>query len=312
MKIAFLLYPTAKIKINEDTSFWLMYELQKRGHKLFHFESRHLLWRRNAPHAHLAASKLHPQKGFFHSPFDAEATDLTGLDCIFIRKEPPFDNEYLYALQILEMLRGKVFMVNDPSGIALCNEKLFTLSFPKLIPETLVTSEPVSARKFIETLQGKAVIKPLNDKGGSGIFLTHFGHKNLPSLLDVSTEFGKRKILVQRYVDSARFGDKRILVLDGKILGVFLRKAPHGDFRANLGLGGTMHKILPSLSDERLVKEMAPVLLRHGLFFAGLDVIGKYLLEANVTSPSGIPELNFLNKTHLEKNVADFIEKRLC
>ncbi len=311
MKIGFLLYPTAKVKTDEDTSFWIMHELQKRGHEVFYFESQGLFWREGSCRAFLIPAKLHPKKGFLPSPAASKAADLGRMSCIFVRKEPPFDNEYLYALQLLERLRRDVFILNDPRGIALCNEKLSTLAFKKFIPETLVTGDPTIARNFINDLGKKVVVKPLDNKGGAGIFSTHPGDENLPSLLDMATHSGRKRVLVQRFVDPARLGDKRILMLNGKILGVFLRKPPRGDFRANLGVGGSMHRAVVSASDKRLAEAVAPFLLRHGLYFVGLDVIGRYLVEMNVTSPSGIPELNVLNKVRLEKAVADFIEERL-
>ncbi len=310
MKIAILLYPTARIKIEEDSSFWIMWELCRRGHEVFYFESRHLSWIQGSPHANLSPARLHPRKGFLPSPYSKYSVNLASFDCIFIRKEPPFDESYLYALQLLDMIKDRVFILNDPEGIAMSNEKIFTLFFKNYVPETLVTENIKAAREFILKLKANVVIKPLNEKGGLGIFSTSHKDKNLPSLLDTTTRFGKERVLIQRFVPASVYGDKRILLLNGKILGAFLRKPPADDFRANLSVGGSMHKAGVSARDEKLVGELAPRLLRRGLFFVGIDVIGNYLTEVNVTSPAGIPEINLLNKTHLERAVVDFIESR--
>src|SRR3989344_5589033 len=155
MKIAFLLYPTASVKIQEDSSFWIMHELKKRRHEVFYFESRDLEWSEESPHARLTPAKLDPRKGYLPSVKRQDPVPLTGLDCIFIRKEPPFDTQYLYALQLLETIKHQVFVLNDPTGVAMANEKLFSLLFTKYAPETFVTESITSARAFIKSLRKK-------------------------------------------------------------------------------------------------------------------------------------------------------------
>jgi len=258
----------------------------------------------------MTPARLDKKKGYLPSSVSKEAVDLRAFGSIFIRKEPPFGTDYLYSLELLESIKEKVFILNDPGGIAMCNEKLFTLRFENFIPETLVTEDVQTARVFVKHLKGKAVVKPLHEKGGLGIFSTFSGDGNLPSLLQMATRSGKEKVLIQRYVPAERWGDKRLLVLNGKILGAFLRRPPAYDFRANLSVGGSMHKARVSAWDEKLVQEMAPALSENGLWFVGIDVIGKYLTEVNVTSPAGIPEINHFNNVHLERDVADFIESR--
>ncbi len=306
MKVAFLLYPTAQVKVNEDSSFWIMRELKRRGHQVTYFQSHELSWRDGSPHAYLTPARLDDRHGFLSSPTPPQLRDLASLDCVFIRKEPPFKNDYLYALQLLELIKRKVLVVNDPRGIALCNEKLFTLAFKKHIPETLVTEDAQEAAKFVRDLARKVVVKPLDNKAGTGIFFTFPGDKNMPSLLEMATR-GRQRILLQRFI-SPGLGDRRLLVLNGKLLGTFRRRPPASDFRANLSVGATLHKSPVLASDHALVEAMAPALETNGLWFAGIDVIGKYLTEINVTSPSGIPEINGLNKTRVEKQVVDFLE----
>jgi glutathione synthase len=311
MKIAFLLYPTSEVKVDEDSSFWIMHELLSRGHQVTYFESTELCWETGILRARLTPARLDARKGFLPSILAKKRTDLSTLDAIFIRKEPPFDTEYLYALHLLELLKGKVFVLNDPAGIALCNEKLCTLQFERFIPESLVTNQASIARSFIRKLGHTVVIKPLHQKAGSGILRSRDRDKNLPSLLDIATDSGKKTVLIQRYIRQNTFGDKRILVLNGNIVGTFLRRPPQQDFRANLSVGGSMHRVSLTVKEKKMVEGMAAQLLRHGLYFVGLDVIGGLLSEVNVTSPSGIPEIKQLEGIDIEKDVANFIEQRL-
>ena len=308
MKIAFLLYPVSDVRIDEDSSFWVIHELLRRGHVVHYFESKDLFYSQGTIQAFLKPTRTDSKKGYLPSPPAAQPTPLRDLDCVFIRKEPPFDNEYLHTLQLLTLIRDKVFVLNDPRGVMFCNEKLFTLEFPELIPETLVSENPKIAERFVLGLGQKVVIKPLHEKSGLGIVMSNPRDKNLPSLLQIATQSEKRQILVQRYVDGEKFGDKRILILNGEPIGAFLRKPPAQDFRANLSVGGRMLCTTLTPRDRQITKRLAPALLQHGLHFVGIDVIGSYLTEINVTSPAGIPECQALYGAHLEKKVVDFLE----
>lgn len=310
MKIAFLLYPVDKVRIDEDSSFWLMWELSRRGHEVYHFESRRLFCEGGRVLACLSRARLDRRRGYLPSPPAPAASDLSRFDCVFIRKEPPFDAEYLHALQLLNSLRNRVFLVNDAQGIAMCNEKLYVLDFPEFAPPTLVTVDPVQARRFIASLRGAAVIKPLTEKGGRGVFVGRPSDRNLPSLLEIATDSGRRRIVVQRYVSADRHGDKRIVLLDGKVLGAFLRLPGRLDYRANLSAGGSMHPAGVTARERQMVETMAPSLRRNGLHFVGIDVIGGYLTEVNVTSPAGIPEINRFRGVSIQRAVVSFLEAR--
>lgn len=311
MKIAFLLYPTQKIKPSEDTSFWIMHELIRRGHAVRHFESSDLFLDNFSAKAVLKESVLDPLWGFGRTTFSSKASDLSEQDAIFIRKEPPFDNAYLYSLQILETLRDKVFILNDPRSMAILNEKTSILDFPGLAPRTLVSENKGRLLGFTKSLGGLAVLKPLNDKAGHGVSLLDLKKKSSLRAIDALTEGGRYKVMAQQFIKNRGLEDKRIVLLDGKPLGVFARKASPADFRSNLSLGGTMHAVSLSAADKRIIEKLSPLLRKNGLYFVGIDVIGKYLTEINLTSPSGIPELKELCGTSPEKNVADFIESRI-
>lgn len=311
MKIAFLLYPTDGVKVHEDTSFWIMHEMERRGHKVSYFLSEALFWQDGEPKAFCRGSKTHPSKGFLPCRLSRRPTPLSQMDCIFIRKEPPFDRSYLYALQILDTIKDKVFVLNDPAGIAMSGEKLFTLEFKRWIPESCVTEDPSVAERFIKNMRTRVVIKPLHLKGGSGVFVLSSADRNLPSFLETATVDGSEKIMIQRFIDADRHGDKRVLVLNGEILGSFIRKPSKGDFRANLGRGASLHKSVCLPKEKEMIHSIAPQLQKRGLWFVGLDIIGGYLTEINVTSPAGITDLKTLYRTRPESNVADFIESRI-
>ncbi len=311
MKIAFLLYPTENVKIHEDTSFWIMHELKTRGHKVWHFVSESLFWEDGEAKAFFRETKTDPKKGFLPTPLSLRPVSLSQMDCVFIRKEPPFDRSYLYALQLLDTIKDQVFVLNDPAGMAMSGEKLYTLGFKSWIPESCVTQDPAVAARFIKSIGSRVVIKPLHLKGGSGVFILSPTDRNLPAFLETATVEASEKVMVQRFIDADRYGDKRVLVLNGEILGSFIRKPSKGDFRANLGRGATLHRAVCLPKEKEMIRSMAPDLKKRGLWFVGLDIIGGYLTEINVTSPAGITDLKALYRTRPESNVADFIESRI-
>lgn len=311
MRIAFLLYPTASVRPDEDSSFWIIRELSSRGHAVFHFESKNLVLINNQPCARLRAARTDAKKGFLPSPQMPEFSDLGALDAVFIRKEPPFDEEYVNALQILSRLRGKTLLLNDPIGILLCNEKLGIRSAARYFPEQLCSADPADLEAFARKAGGRVVVKPLDEKSGYGVIATSWKDRSFRSIVQSASRKGTRRLLLQRFVEPGRLGERRILILGGEILGVFKRLPHPRDFRANLGLGGRMRRAAVSAFDRRMVEEIAGECAELGLHFVGIDACGEKILEINVTSPSGIPELNELDGTRLEKRVADFIERRL-
>jgi glutathione synthase len=309
MNISFLLYPTRSVKVDEDSSFWIIHELRSRGHHVRYFESKDMTGGPGGLGAYLTPARTDARRGFLPSVRSKKAAPLEDQDVIFIRKEPPFDQEYLYALQLLSRLK-RPFVLNDPAGIALCNEKLSILDFPQYAPNSFVTSDPEKAARFARHLGAPVVVKPLDNKAGQGVFRTRHGDKDFKGLLEQATRLGSRSVMLQRYLPHQKSGDKRILVLDGRFLGCFTRVPSRGEFRANLSLGGSMRRAALSRREERMLEAMAPYLRKHGLYFVGLDVINGCLSEINVTSPSGIPEIRALGGKRLEKTIVDFMERR--
>ena len=232
------------------------------------------------------------------------------IDVAFQRKDPPVDAEYVISTQILGICKRTV-VLNDPRHILAFNEKLFALHFPDLMAETTVTRDGRVLREFMARHGGEMIVKPLGGKGGEGIFHVESADRNLNSILEQATGFGRRWTMAQRYLPAVREGDKRILLLDGEPIGALLRVPAATEVRANLHVGGRAVKTTLDADDRRIVERVGPVLRDHGLFFVGIDVIGGKLTEINVTSPTGVQEVNGLDGVKLEAVVMDAVEQRL-
>jgi glutathione synthase len=235
-------------------------------------------------------------------------------DLVLMRKDPPFDLPYYFATLMLERLRGRVRVVNDPRGLRDANEKLYALNFPQLIPPTLVARGQAALLDFMHRQGGEMIVKPLDGCGGAGVFHVSASDRNTHSILEASTDFGKKAVMAQRYLPEARQGDKRILLLDGEVLGAVLRVPREDETRGNLHVGGTPQKSELQPREREIVEAVAPRLRADGLWFVGLDVIGGFLTEVNVTSPTGVQEIDRLEgrsgSDRLEARVVDWLEKR--
>lgn len=237
--------------------------------------------------------------------------DLTQVDAIMIRKDPPFDAAYLYATLILEMVKDRTLVVNDPRGLRDANEKLYALHFAKWMPETLVTSDRDAIHAFVEKAGGRGVIKPLDGAGGFGVVGLKSDDGNARAIVDLLTLEGKQLAMVQRYLPSVSVGDKRVILLDGEPLGAILRVPPEGDLRSNIHVGGSVVPTQLTAREKELVADIAPRLRADGLFFVGLDLIGEHLTEVNVTSPTGIRELSEFEGKRRSDDVIHWIERRV-
>src|SRR5579871_5556409 len=213
-------------------------------------------------------------------------------DLVLMRKDPPFDLDYYFATLLLERLRGRVPVVNDPRGLREANEKLYALRFPSLIPPTLVARGQAALTEFMRQQGGEMIVKPLDGCGGAGVFHLREGDRNLHAILETATCFGTRLVMAQRYLADARNGDKRILLLDGELLGAVLRVPRDDETRGNLHVGGRPERTTLTDGERAIVSTLAPELRKDGLRFVGLDVIGERLTEVNVTSPTGAQEVN--------------------
>lgn len=310
LKVGVIMDPIEKIDIDKDTTFVLMLEAQKRGHELYYMELDDLSIRGATPEAHFRRATV-ARADPHHKFGEAASKPLDWFDVILMRKDPPFDMKFFFATQLLSLVdEKKCLVVNHPRALREANEKLYALNFPQLIPPTLVSGNTERLKHFMKEQEGEMIVKPLDGCGGSGVFYLNLKDRNTNALLETATDNGKRPIMAQHYIPEVRKGDKRIIVLDGEPLGAILRVPRDDETRSNIHVGGRVVKTDLTARDREICRVMAPSLKKLGLYFVGLDVIGSYLTEVNVTSPTGIQEINALDNVHLEGQIIDFIEKK--
>jgi len=310
LTMAFVMDPIEAIDIEKDTTFLLMWEAQERGHRVFYVDPADLGVDDRRAAARAFPVTLRREAGRHVERGPARSLHLDeDVDLAWQRTDPPVHADYVTATQILGLCRRTV-VLNRPAGILAHNEKLFALEFPELMVETAVTRRIPELVDFMVKVGGEMIVKPLDGKGGEGIFHVANGDRNLFSILETATAFGSRWTMAQRYLPAVREGDKRILLVDGEPLGALLRVPAEGETRSNLHVGGEARQAPLDAADRRIVEALAPALRREGLFFVGIDVIGGRLTEINVTSPTGIQEINALEGTRLEAPVLDAAERR--
>ncbi len=310
MNQLFLMDPLEGIAPDTDTTYALMRAAQARGHSLFFARAQDLSLVGGSPWVTAREVELPDPAGgtIFRWKDEARFLEVSGFPIVWLRTDPPFDEAYLETTWILDRVDpARCRVVNDPSGVRGANEKLYALHFPELCPPTLVTSDRALLRRFVDE-HGEAVLKPPNGHAGSGILFAKAGMRGLSSLIEVATQGGSRTE-AQRYLPEASQGDKRILLLNGDPLGAILRIHAPGEERNNLHLGG---EAIPSTLDDadlRIVQTVAPRLRADGLVFVGLDVIGGMLTEINVTSPTGIQEIEGFDGAGACERVIEWSEK---
>jgi len=284
--------PIEDIHIEKDTTFALLLEAQRRGHRLLYLTQKSLAVRDAAPWAHARALRVRDDAVGWFTLESAQWLDLREVDVILARKDPPVDGQFIYDTMVLELAqRAGALVVNDPQGLRDANEKLFSLHFPQCIPPTLIAREAAEIRRFVAE-HGDVVIKPLDGMGGRAIFRSTHGDPNLDVILETLTENGRNFAVVQRYIKEITAGDKRVLMVDGVAVPYALARIPQGDdFRGNLARGGLGRGMELTERERWIAAQVGPELVRRGMLFVGLDVIGDYLTEVNVTSPTCIVEI---------------------
>ena len=308
LSLAFVMDPVESIDIDADTTFVLMLEAQARGHRVLFVDPADLTVSDGRVEARVRPLTLRREAGRHADLGPPRRVVLDDdVDVVFQRKDPPVDAEYVVATQILTLCR-RARVLNRPEGILAANEKLYTLHFADLMAETLVTRSISQLVDFMAKLGGEMIIKPLEGRGGEGIFHLRHDDRNLFSILEQSTRFESRRIMAQRYLPDVRRGDKRILLLEGEPIGALMRIPGEAEVRANLHVGGRPERAAVDDADRRIIERLAPILRRDGLFFVGIDVIGGTLTEVNVTSPTGVQEINALDGTRLEAVILDRVE----
>ena len=310
LRVAIQMDPIENVNIEGDSSFVMGLSAEARGHKLWHYHPRQLTLRDGKAIARARPMSLRRKKGDHFTLGEEEVIELSAFDVVLMRQDPPFDMAYITATHILETVHPKTLVVNDPVHVRNAPEKLFVTHFPELMPPTVITSDRREIVAFRE--QHKDIIlKPLFGNGGAGVFHLKPDDDNLGSLLEMFTQFYREPIQVQRYVPEVRLGDKRIILIDGEAVGAINRVPAAGESRSNMHVGGRAEKSALTQRDREICSAIGPALRERGMIFVGIDVIGNYLTEINVTSPTGLQEINRFDKVVLEDRIWDAIEKRL-
>ncbi|NWH09165.1 MAG: glutathione synthase [Alphaproteobacteria bacterium] len=309
LRVAIQMDPIESINIEGDSTFALALEAQARGHELLYYLPRHLTFQDGRVTAKAHALSVRRVKGDHFTLGEPYKTDLAALDVVLLRQDPPFDMGYITTTHILERIHPRTLVVNDPFHVRNAPEKLFVTLFEGLMPPTLITSDPAEIRAF-RNAHGDIIVKPLYGNGGAGVFRLKPDDENLGALMEMFTQFYREPVIVQRYLPEVREGDKRIILVDGIPMGAINRVPAAGEARSNMHVGGRPEPIELSQRDRAICAAIGPELSRRGLIFAGIDVIGDYLTEINVTSPTGIQEIRRFGGADIAAAIWDAIEKR--
>ena len=320
MKFAFIVDPLSKLDPGHDTSVALMEAAQILGHEVWVTQAEELSVVNSQAWALLQEVQLTPaelvegrwvvSEQWYTVSQAAVLRPLEEMDAVFMRTDPPVTIPYLYATYILDYINPeKTLVINTPTGIRMANEKMYALQFKEVIPETIVSQDKSVIRKFVEQ-QGAAVLKPLGGKAGEGILFLEPSDRNFNSIVEVSTQRGREPVMVQTYLPAAKDGDKRIILLNGEPIGAVNRIPTGNEFRGNMAVGGRVAATEITPQEQKICAVVGPKLQQDGLYFVGIDVIGGYLTEVNVTSPTGIREIDRLNGTCLAQEVIKWVEKQ--
>ena len=311
LKVAFQMDPMESIDIAGDSSFALALEAQERGYKLFHYEPKNLSLSQLKPVAKLQSLTVQNVTGNHFSLGEQRVADLrTDIDVILMRQDPPFDMSYITATHILEHVHPHTLVINNPTNVRNTPEKLFVTHFENVMPPTLITSDEEEIFGFRKEFKD-IIVKPLFGNGGAGVFHIKPDDENLSSLIELHKTFYREPLMIQEYVPAVRQGDKRIILIDGKPVGAVNRVPAKGEARSNMHVGGKPMKCNLTGRDREICETIGPSLKEKGLLFVGIDVIGNYLTEINVTSPTGIQELSRFEDTNIASLIWDAIEKKL-
>ncbi len=311
LNIGVVMDPIAKIKFHKDTTLALLFAAQARGWNLHYIEQSDLYLLQGEARATMRSLNVRKDPDDYYTLGLHEDRPLSDLDAVLMRKDPPFDNEFIYSTYILEAAQKQgTLIVNDPRSLRDCNEKVFATQFPQCCPPVLVSRDSVKLREFHQQYND-VIFKPLDGMGGSRIFRCRQDDPNVGVILETLTEMGTQTIMAQRYIPEITEGDKRILVIDGEPVPYCLARIPaKGETRGNLAAGGTGVAQPLSDQDRWIVSQIAPTLRAKGLLFVGLDVIGNYLTEINVTSPTCAREIDKAYSTNIGDLLMDAIARR--
>jgi len=304
--------PIESVNPAKDSTLAMMRAANKRGWEIIYMQQGDLYIENSIAYAHIQTVTLIEDSDQWYQLDETRVTTLSNIDVVMMRKDPPFDNEYVYSTYILELAeQAGCLVVNKPQSLRDANEKLFTSWFPDCPPDTLVSSNETLFRNFLAKHQD-IIVKPLDGMGGVSIFRVKHNDPNVGVIIETLTNYGTQMAMAQRFIPEITKGDKRILVINGKAIPFALARIPaKGETRGNLAAGGRGVSVPLSENDYRIVEKVAPTLIEKGLIFVGLDVIGDYLTEINVTSPTCIVELDKANNLDIAAQLMDVIEAKL-
>ncbi len=309
LAVAIQMDPMEGIDIAADSTFAMALEAQARGHGLWHYLPAHLSFDHGRVRARARPLTVRNERGNHFSLGEWQTLDLATLDVVLMRQDPPFDMAYITATHLLEHIADTTLVVNDPVSVRNAPEKLFVTHFDGLLPPTLITSDPDAIRAF-RTAHQDIILKPLYGNGGAGVFHLKPDDENLGALIEMFTQMYREPMIVQRYLPEIREGDKRIILIEGEPVGAVARVPQAGEARANFHAGGAAVATALTARETDICRAIGPSLRDQGLIFVGIDVIGDYLTEINVTSPTGIHEINRLSGSKLEALFWDAVEAR--
>jgi glutathione synthase len=297
------------ITIAGDSTFAMSLEAQARGYRLFHYTPDKLSLRDGKVYATAQQMTLRDVKGDHFTLDEPERIDLSEMDVILLRQDPPFDMAYITSTHLLERLHPKTLVVNDPAWVRNSPEKIFVTEFPDLMPETLITRDFNEIARFRQEM-GDIILKPLYGNGGAGVFHSASDDRNLSSLLEMFSQMFREPFIAQEYLPEVRKGDKRILLVDGEPVGAINRVPAEHDSRSNMHVGGRAEATELTTREREICVRIGPALKARGFLFVGIDVIGDYMTEINVTSPTGIREVKRFGGADVASLLWDAIEKK--
>lgn len=309
LKVAVQMDHISTVNITGDTTFALSLEAQKRGHELYHYTPDRLSMRDGVVTARLEKLEVRDIKGDHFTLGEPVRRNMLDMDVVLLRQDPPFDMNYITNTHLLERIHPKTLVVNDPAWVRNSPEKIFVTEFPDLMPETLITKDPQEVLEFRREF-GDIILKPLYGNGGAGVFHLADGDRNLTSLLEMFGQLFKEPFIAQRYLKDVRAGDKRIILIDGEPVGAINRVPSETDARSNMHVGGRAEQSKLTPREQEICARIGPSLKERGFILVGIDVIGDYMTEINVTSPTGIREIERFDGTNIAALFWDVVEAK--
>ena len=309
LKVAVQMDHVSTVSIAGDTSFALSLEAQRRGHKLFHYTPDRLSMLGGKVFARIEEMTVRDEKGNHFSLGEPVRTDLQEMDVILLRQDPPFDMNYITTTHMLERIHPRTLVVNDPVWVRNSPEKIFVTEFPDLMPATLITKDADEVAAFRRE-HGDIIVKPLYGNGGAGVFHLHDADRNLASLLEMFGQMFREAFIVQRYLKDVRKGDKRIILIEGEPVGAINRVPAEHDSRSNMHVGGRAEKTELTEREREICARIGPSLKERGFVLVGIDVIGDWMTEINVTSPTGVREVQRFGGADIASLFWDAVEAR--